>query len=59
MEQSGGRSCFNNYCDAGMIVIRHDYPLGMALPASIRGAETSNYAKFNVYKVFLFLNTSC
>jgi len=41
-----------------MIVIRHDYPLGMALPASIRGAETSNYAKFNVYKVFLFLNTS-
>ncbi|CAD5327964.1 unnamed protein product [Arabidopsis thaliana] len=47
---SGGRSCFNNYCDAGMIVIRHDYPLGMALPASIRGAETSNYAKFNVYK---------
>ncbi|EFH44489.1 hypothetical protein ARALYDRAFT_915320 [Arabidopsis lyrata subsp. lyrata] len=36
-KQSGGKSCYNNNCDDGIIVIRHDFPLGMALPPSIRG----------------------
>ncbi|XP_020875103.1 uncharacterized protein LOC110226779 [Arabidopsis lyrata subsp. lyrata] len=47
---SGGRSCYNNNCDSGIIVIRHDFPLGMALPPSIRGAKTSNYGKFSIVK---------
>ncbi|CAA7045373.1 unnamed protein product [Microthlaspi erraticum] len=38
--KAGEKSCFNNHCDVGMISVRQDLPLGMALsPVSIRAME--------------------
>jgi len=52
MEQSGGKSCYNNDCDVGMILVRQDFHLGMALlPVSVRGAKTTHYAIFGLIKV--------
>jgi len=52
MEQSGEKSCYNSYCDVGMILVRQDIPLGMALsPVSVRGARTTHYGVFGLIKV--------
>ncbi|KAG7596514.1 Neprosin [Arabidopsis suecica] len=48
---SGGKSCYNNDCDVGMILVRQDFHLGMALlPVSVRGAKTTHYAIFGLIK---------
>ncbi|AEE83545.1 NEP-interacting protein, putative (DUF239) [Arabidopsis thaliana] len=49
--KSGEKSCYNSYCDVGMILVRQDIPLGMALsPVSVRGARTTHYGVFGLIK---------
>ncbi|EFH44492.1 predicted protein [Arabidopsis lyrata subsp. lyrata] len=48
---SGGKSCYNSNCDVGMILVRQDFPLGLALkPVSVRGAKKSEYGIFGLIK---------
>ncbi|XP_010435010.1 PREDICTED: uncharacterized protein LOC104718888 [Camelina sativa] len=44
-----GKSCYNSNCNTGVLVLRRDFPFGMALkPVSIRGANTSYYGSFRL-----------
>ncbi|CAH8276617.1 unnamed protein product [Arabidopsis lyrata] len=46
-----GKSCYNSNCDVGMILVRQDFPLGLALkPVSVRGAKKSEYGIFGLIK---------
>ncbi|CAH2079097.1 unnamed protein product [Thlaspi arvense] len=48
---SGGKSCYNSHCDVGMVNVRQDFPMGIAMkPVSVRGALKSHYASFGVIK---------
>ncbi|EOA34126.1 hypothetical protein CARUB_v10021627mg [Capsella rubella] len=48
---AGGQSCYNSNCNAGMILVRQDLPLGVPLvPVSIRSDKTSHYATFGLIK---------
>lgn len=52
MRQSNGKSCYNKNCNTGMLGVRHDFPLGMAVePVSIRGANMTYYGIFGLVKV--------
>ncbi|CAH2079098.1 unnamed protein product [Thlaspi arvense] len=49
--KSGGKSCYNSHCDVGMVNVRQDFPMGLAMkPVSVRGAPISHYGIFGVIK---------
>ncbi|CAL9225427.1 unnamed protein product [Arabidopsis halleri] len=48
---ANGKSCYNSNCNVGMVVIRHDLTLGLALqPVSTRGSRPSYYTKIGLVK---------